>query len=104
MRDAHMSDLIIIEANAIRLNGETVSIDGLGKRVSSMIFGLKHVLIIVGKNIIVSNIDSAIERIRNTVAPLNYIRHANKHCKIIWLCLVLQIANVFNVVCLKALV
>jgi len=79
IRDAHMSDLTIIGANAITLNGEIVSIDGLGNRVSSMIFGPKHVLIIVGKNKIVTNVDAAIERIRNTAAPLNYIRHANKH-------------------------
>ncbi|MDD2495365.1 MAG: LUD domain-containing protein [Tissierellia bacterium] len=79
IRKAQNSDLTIISANAITMNGEIVSVDGLGNRVSSMIFGPKHVLIIVGKNKIVKNIESAIERIHNYTAPLTYIRHANKH-------------------------
>lgn len=79
IREAHNSDLTIISANTITMNGEIVSVDGLGNRVSSMIFGPKHVLIVVGKNKIVKDIDSAIERIHNYTAPLTYIRHANKH-------------------------
>lgn len=79
VRDAHISDLTFISANAISLTGEIVSVDGLGNRVSSMIFGPKHVIIVVGKNKIVPNLDAAIERIHNIAAPLTYIRHANKH-------------------------
>jgi len=79
IRDAHISDLTVIGANAITLNGEIVSVDGLGNRVSSMIFGPKHVIVIVGKNKIVKNIDAAIERIQNIAAPLTYLRHAKKH-------------------------
>jgi len=79
VRDSFISDLAIIGANAITINGEIVSVDGLGNRVSSMIFGPRHVLVIVGKNKIVSNVEAAIDRIHNFAAPLTYIRHANKH-------------------------
>lgn len=79
IREAQISDLTIIGANAITLNGEIVSVDGLGNRVSSMIFGPKHVIVIVGKNKIVSNVEAALDRIHNIAAPLTYIRHANKH-------------------------
>ncbi len=79
IRDAHCSDLTIIGANAITLRGEIVSVDGLGNRVSSMIFGPKHVIVIVGKNKITTDLDAALNRVHNYAAPLTYIRHANKH-------------------------
>ncbi len=79
VRNAHCSDLTIIGANAITLKGEIVSIDGLGNRVSSLIFGPRHVIVIVGKNKIVADVDAALDRIHNYVAPLTYIRHADKH-------------------------
>ena len=59
--------------------GEIVSVDGLGNRVSSMIFGPKHVIVIVGKNKITTDLDAALNRVHNYAAPLTYIRHANKH-------------------------
>jgi hypothetical protein len=79
IRDSIISDLTIISANAITLNGEIVSVDGLGNRVSSMIFGPKNVIIIVGKNKIVNDVESALNRVHNIAAPLTYVRHANKH-------------------------
>lgn len=79
IRNSQNCDLTIIGANAVTMNGEIVSVDGLGNRVSSMIFGPKHVLVIVGKNKIVKDVDSALDRIHNFAAPMTYIRHANKH-------------------------
>ncbi len=79
LRDSLTSDLLVVGANAITMNGEIVSIDGIGNRVSGMIFGPRHVLCIVGRNKIVNDIDSALDRIHNYSAPLNYIRHNNKH-------------------------
>jgi hypothetical protein len=55
LRDSLTSDLLIIGANAITMNGEIVSVDGIGNRVSGMIFGPRHVLCIVGRNKIVSD-------------------------------------------------
>ena len=78
-RRSLLSDLLIISANAITLNGEIVSIDGLGNRVTGMMFGPLHVICIVGKNKIVPTVEFALDRIHNYVAPLTYIRHNNKH-------------------------
>ena len=44
-----------------------------------MIFGPKKVIIIVGKNKIVRDVDDAIKRNRDIAAPLNFLRHNNKH-------------------------
>ena len=78
-RRSLMSDLLIISANAITLDGEVISIDGLGNRVSGMIFGPRHVLCIVGRNKIYPDEETAMSMIRNHVVPLTYLRHINKH-------------------------
>lgn len=78
-RESLLCDLLIISANAITLNGEIVSIDGLGNRVGGMFFGPKHVVCIVGKNKISTNLESALDRIHNHVVPMTYIRHMMKH-------------------------
>ncbi len=79
LRSSLMSDLLIISANAITMDGEIVSIDGIGNRVSGMIFGPRHVICIVGRNKIVPDLNAALSRIHNYSAPMNYIRHNNKH-------------------------
>lgn len=78
-RKSLMSDLLIISANGITLDGEVISIDGLGNRVSGMLFGPRHVLCIVGRNKIYPNEETAMSMIRNHVVPLTYLRHINKH-------------------------
>jgi len=79
MRQTLLSDVLLIGANAITMEGEIVSIDGSGNRVSGMIFGPKKVIIIVGRNKIVKNVESALDKIHNYTAPVNYIRHDLKH-------------------------
>jgi len=79
MRDSLMSDLLIISANAITMNGEIVSVDGMGNRVAGMIFGPRHVMVVVGKNKIVKDLDAAVERIHSYTVPMTYIRHNMKH-------------------------
>ena len=79
MRQALLSDVFIVGANAITMEGEIVSVDGSGNRVSGMIFGPRKVIVVVGRNKIVKDIDSALWRIHNVAAPLNYIRHNEKH-------------------------
>ncbi len=79
LRASLTSDLLIISANAITMDGEIVSVDGIGNRVSGMIFGPRHVLCIVGRNKIVPDLDAALSRIHNYAAPMNYIRHNQKH-------------------------
>ena len=75
MRDAfqknHFSDVYITGSNAITKDGHIVNIDGMGNRVSALIFGPKKVFIIVGKNKIVDNYNDAIKRIETIAAPLN---------------------------------
>ena len=79
LRKSLLVDLMIISANAITMQGEIVSIDGIGNRVSGMIFGPRYVICIVGRNKIVQNLQDAIARIQDYVSPLTYLRHNIKH-------------------------
>lgn len=72
-----LSDLFITSINALTKNGELVNIDGTGNRIAAQIFGPKKVLLIVGKNKIVENIEDGYERIKNVVVPKN-IERLNK--------------------------
>ncbi|HOY37852.1 MAG TPA: LUD domain-containing protein [Bacteroidales bacterium] len=79
MRETLLSDIFIIGANAITMNGQIVSTDGTGNRVGGMIFGPRKVIIVVGRNKITRNLEDAIRRNRDIAAPLNYHRHNIKH-------------------------
>jgi hypothetical protein len=78
-REALLSDIFLTGANAVTLDGKLVSTDAGGNRVAATIFGPKKVIIAVGANKIVSNLDAALERIHNVAAPLNAKRHQLKH-------------------------
>jgi len=71
IRRAHLAcDVFFTSAQAITMNGEIVSIDGIGNRVAATIFGPKRVVVVCGKNKIVSDLHAAFERIRRVAAPL----------------------------------
>ncbi len=69
------SDVFVTGTNAVTLDGQIVNVDALGNRVAAMLFGPKKVIIVVGINKIVENLQEALDRIRNMVAPLNVRRH-----------------------------
>jgi L-lactate utilization protein LutB len=69
------SDVFLVGTNAITLNGELINVDGRGNRVAAMIFGPKKVLIVVGVNKIVRDIEEGINRIKFIAAPANAKRH-----------------------------
>lgn len=70
-RKAGEADFYISSANAITQGGDIVNIDGTANRVSALIYGCKNVMYLVGVNKICTDLDSAIDRIRNIASPLN---------------------------------
>ena len=68
------ADWFLMGSNAISEDGQLINIDGIGNRVASLIFGPANVIIIAGMNKVVDNVDAAIDRARNTAAPINTIR------------------------------
>lgn len=71
MDEAFTSDWYFMSSNAITEEGELWNVDGNGNRVSALIYGPKHVIIVAGINKIVSDRAAAEERVRTTAAPKN---------------------------------
>jgi hypothetical protein len=69
------SDVFVTGTNALTLDGKIVNVDGHGNRVAAMLFGPSKVIIVIGINKIVSDLEAALERITNEAAPLNVKRH-----------------------------
>ena len=70
-RQIFSCDVLLSGTNAVTRNGKLVNIDAVGNRVASMIFGPRKVFIISGKNKIVKDVDEALYRIKNLVAPFH---------------------------------
>ena len=78
-REVFFADIFLTGTNAITLDGKLVNIDGMGNRVSAMVYGPRKVIVVVGGNKLVANVDEALARVREFAAPLNVIRHYQKH-------------------------
>ena len=73
-RRSLLVDLFITGTNAITEMGQLVNLDMVGNRIGGITFGPKHVVILVGRNKIVSDLEDAMYRIKNYVAPTNSMR------------------------------
>ena len=61
-------DILLTSSNALTLDGKLVNTDGMGGRVAPMIFGPKRVILVIGMNKLVRDVDEAFDRIKNTIA------------------------------------
>jgi L-lactate utilization protein LutB len=73
-RRSLLVDLFITGSNAVTEMGQLVNLDMIGNRIGGITFGPKHVVILVGRNKIVSDLEEAMYRIKNYVAPANAMR------------------------------
>ncbi|MGE5843235.1 MAG: lactate utilization protein [Deltaproteobacteria bacterium] len=73
-RRSVLADLFITGTNALTEGGILVNLDMIGNRACSINYGPKHVVILVGRNKIVSEVDDAMFRVKNYAAPLNAMR------------------------------
>lgn len=69
-----LADYYLMSTNAITLDGELINIDGNGNRVACLIQGPAHVILVVGMNKVVTDIESGVARVRNMASPANAIR------------------------------
>jgi len=70
-RQGLLADILIASTNAITLDGRLVNLDGTGNRVAAMIFGPAKVILAVGLNKVVTDLEAARERIKRYAAPVN---------------------------------
>lgn len=69
-----MADYYLMSSNAITIDGALVNIDGRANRVSCLCWGPQNVIIIAGMNKVCSDVESAVQRVRNFAAPPNCVR------------------------------
>ncbi|RPI79733.1 MAG: lactate utilization protein [Desulfobacteraceae bacterium] len=74
-RKAFLVDLFLTGTNAVTETGMLVNLDQVGNRVAALTFGPRHVVITVGRNKIVADLDEAMKRIKDYAAPVNAMRH-----------------------------
>jgi len=70
-RKSLLTDYYISSSNAISVDGRIVNIDHSGNRVAALAYGPDKVYIVIGKNKITKTHGEALQRARNTAAPLN---------------------------------
>lgn len=70
-RKTFSADAFFTSSNAVTEDGELYNVDGNGNRIAAMLFGPDKVIVIVGVNKIVKNVEEAIERNRHIAAPAN---------------------------------
>lgn len=73
-RQSLLVDLFITGTNAVTEDGMLVNLDMIGNRVAGLTFGPKNVIVIVGRNKIVPELDDAMGRIKEYAAPVNTMR------------------------------
>jgi len=64
-------DVLLVSTNAVTMDGKLINLDGMGNRVASMAYGTGKVILLVGTNKIVRDVDEAMERVQKVIAPFH---------------------------------
>jgi len=73
-RRALLVDLFFTGTNAVTETGKLVNLDMIGNRVAGITFGPRNVVIMVGRNKIVPDLEDAMLRIKNYASVTNAMR------------------------------
>lgn len=73
-RQGLLVDLYFTSTNAITEAGHLVNLDMIGNRVGGLTFGPKNVIVPVGRNKIVPDLETAMYRIKDYASPANAMR------------------------------
>lgn len=73
-----LADLFIASSNALTMTGEIVNRDGAGNRINGMTFGPGKVILVVGKNKIVPDLEAAFARLEEVAGPVRAMSLSRK--------------------------
>lgn len=87
-RASFSADVYLTSSNAVTENGELYNVDGNSNRIAAIAFGPTKVIMVVGVNKIVPDIDAAIRRVKTIAAPKNTQRLSCKtYCENTGVCM-----------------
>lgn len=85
------ADVYLCSSNAVTEDGELYNVDGNCNRISAISFGPKQVIMVVGINKIVPDMNAAIHRVKTIAAPLNTKRlNCDTYCHKTGVCMGLE--------------
>lgn len=70
-RKSFCADYYLCSSNAVTEKGELYNVDGNGNRVACIAYGPEKIIMIVGRNKIVKDLDEAQSRVKRYAAPTN---------------------------------
>jgi L-lactate utilization protein LutB len=73
-RQGLLVDLYFTGTNAVTEDGQLVNLDMIGNRVAALTFGPKKVVVLIGRNKIAPDLETAMYRIKDYAAPTNTMR------------------------------
>jgi L-lactate utilization protein LutB len=73
-RKSLLVDLFITGTNAVTEDGLLVNLDMIGNRACAINFGPKHVVLLIGRNKIVGDLEEGMFRVKNYAGPTNAMR------------------------------
>jgi L-lactate utilization protein LutB len=73
-RQGLLVDFYLTGTNALTEDGHLVNLDMIGNRVAALTFGPKKVVVVIGRNKIVPDLETAMYRIKDYAAPANAMR------------------------------
>ena len=72
--ESFFADVYLASSNAVTMKGELYNVDGNSNRVAAILYGPRSVILVVGCNKIVPDIDSAVRYVKQVSAPANSVR------------------------------
>lgn len=76
------ADAYLCSSNAVTESGELYNVDGRANRICAISYGPRSVIMVVGKNKLVTGLNEAVMRVKTTAAPLNCKRlDCNTYCR-----------------------
>lgn len=85
------ADVYLCSSNAVTEQGELYNVDGNCNRIAAIAFGPKQVILVVGVNKIVPDLNAAITRVKTIAAPLNTKRlNCDTYCNKTGVCMGLE--------------
>ena len=83
-----VSDVFMLSANAITMDGQIINVDGCGNRIAGSLYGPDQIIVVAGVNKLVKDVDAGLERIRFVAAHMNNIKYnENLPCQTTGVCM-----------------